>query len=107
MLTGGRKSSGIYVKLGGRTMSMSGYGWHKRPRPPGSIELAEALAPYFETCIALFGAERCMFESNFPVDRAGVSYKVLWNAFKRVVRDYSDSERAALFAGTAEHFYEI
>jgi L-fuconolactonase len=97
----------VHVKLGGRTMSMSGYGWHKRPRPVGSAELAEVLAPYFETSIELFGAERCMFESNFPVDRAGVSYTVLWNAFKRVARGYSDSERAALFAGTAERFYAI
>lgn len=97
----------VRVKLGGRTMSMSGFGWHKRPSPPGSNELAETLAPYFETCIDLFGADRCMFESNFPVDRAGVSYTVLWNAFKRVTRGYSAAERAALFAGTARDFYRI
>ncbi len=99
--------SNVFVKLGGRTMSMAGFGWHKRPRPPGSEELAEALAPYFETCIALFGADRCMFESNFPVDRAGASYTVLWNAFKRVTRGYPAGERAALFAGTARGFYAI
>lgn len=97
----------VSVKLGGRTMSMSGFGWHKRPRPPGSKELAEALAPYFETCIDLFGAGRCMFESNFPVDRGGVSYTVLWNAFKRITDGYSPAERAALFAGTARDFYSI
>jgi predicted TIM-barrel fold metal-dependent hydrolase len=97
----------VSVKLGGRTMSMSGFGWHKRPCPPGSVELAEALAPYFDTCIGLFGAERCMFESNFPVDRAGTSYTVLWNAFKRAARGYSGAERAALFRGTAQRFYGI
>jgi predicted TIM-barrel fold metal-dependent hydrolase len=88
-------------------MSMSGFGWHKRPMPPGSEELAAALAPYFETCIELFGADRCMFESNFPVDRAGVSYTILWNAFKRITRGCSQSERAALLAGTARNFYQI
>jgi predicted TIM-barrel fold metal-dependent hydrolase len=97
----------VSVKLGGRTMSMSGFGWHKRPMPPGSEELAAALAPYFETCIELFGADRCMFESNFPVDRAGVSYTILWNAFKRITRGCSQSERAALLAGTARNFYQI
>ena len=97
----------VSVKLGGRTMSMSGFGWHKLPRPPGSAELAAALAPYFETCIELFGADRCMFESNFPVDRAGVSYTILWNTFKRITRGCSQSERAALLAGTARNFYQI
>jgi len=97
----------VCVKLGGRTMSMSGFGWHKRPAPPTSAELAAALSPYFETCIGLFGADRCMFESNFPVDRAGTSYTVLWNAFKRITRGCSESERTALFKRTAERFYRI
>jgi predicted TIM-barrel fold metal-dependent hydrolase len=97
----------VFVKLGGRTMSMSGFGWHKRPCPPGSAELAETLAPYFDTCIALFGAERCMFESNFPVDRAGTSYTVLWNAFKRATRKYPETQRVELFRGTARRFYGI
>jgi len=97
----------VFVKLGGRTMSMAGFGWHKRPRPPGSEELAEMLAPYFDTCIGLFGAERCMFESNFPVDRAGASYTVLWNAFKRATRERSAAERAKLFGETAQRFYGI
>jgi len=97
----------VFVKLGGRTMSMSGFGWHKRPQPPGSEELAQAVAPYVETCIELFGARRCMFESNFPVDRAGVSYTVLWNAFKRITRACSGDERADLLSGTARRFYGI
>ena len=97
----------VYVKLGGRTMTMSGFGWHKRERPPGSIELAGAMAPYFDTCIDLFGSERCMFESNFPVDRASCSYTVLWNAFKRTSQDRSDSERAALFHDTAARVYRL
>ncbi|NCF62083.1 MAG: amidohydrolase family protein, partial [Gammaproteobacteria bacterium] len=97
----------VSVKLGGLTMSMSGFGWHRRPAPPGSQELAEVMGPYFRTCIEYFGVDRCMFESNFPVDRASCSYTVLWNAFKRLSRDYSDAERSALFHDTAAKVYRL
>jgi len=97
----------LFVKLGGRTMTSSGYKWHKRERPPGSTELAEAMAPYFNSCIDLFGPERCMFESNFPVDKASCSYTVLWNAFKKASQHFSDSERAALFHDTANKVYRL
>ncbi len=97
----------VVVKLGGRTMTMSGFGWHKRADPPGSIELAAAMAPYFETCIEHFGAQRCMFESNFPMDRVSCSYTVLWNAFKRVTRGYTDEERSALLHDTATRVYRL
>ncbi len=97
----------VFVKLGGRTMSMSGFGWHKRAMPPGSVELAAAMAPYYESCIEHFGAERCMFESNFPMDRVSCSYTVLWNAFKRLTAGYSQAERAALFHGTATRVYRL
>ena len=78
----------VYIKLGGRAMTNAGFGWHKREKPPGSVELAQAMAPYFNACIDLFGPGRCMFESNFPVDRASCSYTVLWNAFKRASESY-------------------
>ncbi len=97
----------VTIKLGGRTLTMSGFGWHKLDRPPGSLELADAMAPYFNSCIDLFGPQRCMFESNFPVDRASCSYTVLWNAFKRVSRGFSDTERAALFHDTAARVYRL
>ena len=86
---------------------MAGFGWHKREAPPGSAELAEAIEPYYRTCIEYFGPEHCMFESNFPVDRASCSYTVLWNAFKRLTQGYSASERAALFHDTASRVYRL
>jgi predicted TIM-barrel fold metal-dependent hydrolase len=101
------RSANVVVKLGGRAMSMSGFGWHKRAAPPGSVELAAAMAPYYETCIEHFGAERCMFESNFPMDRVACSYTILWNAFKRVTQDCSQSERRALFHDTATRVYRL
>ena len=106
-LSGLARCGNVYVKLGGRTMSMAGFGWHRRDTPPGSAELADAIGPYFRTCIELFGAERCMFESNFPVDRAGCSYTVLWNAFKRLSANYSTAERASLFRDTAARVYRL
>jgi predicted TIM-barrel fold metal-dependent hydrolase len=97
----------VVVKLGGLTMTMSGFGWHKRDAPPGSIELAEAMGPYYQVCIECFGADRCMFESNFPVDRASCSYTILWNAFKRLTQRYSEGERSALFHDTAARIYRL
>lgn len=97
----------VAVKLGGQTMTSAGFGWHKRPAPPGSEELALALASYFDAAIQLFGPARCMFESNFPMDRASCSYGVLWNAFKRVTHPYGTDERARLLHGTAMDFYRL
>ena len=97
----------VSVKLGGLAMKINGFGWHKRDKPPGSDELADANARYYHYCIEQFGAPRCMFESNFPVDKLSVSYGVLWNAFKKIAQGYSDSERAALFHDTAARVYRL
>jgi L-fuconolactonase len=101
------KCDNVFVKLGGRAMTLSGYGWHRCETPPGSIELAQAMGPYFRSCIEQFGVHRCMFESNFPVDKASCSYTVLWNAFKRASRNFSDFERSALFHDTAVRVYRL
>ncbi|MGB8692170.1 MAG: amidohydrolase family protein [Steroidobacteraceae bacterium] len=97
----------VVVKLGGRTMTMSGFGWHKRPAPPSSIELAQAMGPYYRSCIEFFGAQRCMFESNWPMDSPSCSYTTLWNAFKRLAREYTPAERAALLHDTAVRVYRL
>ena len=62
---------------------------------------------YYLHTIDVFGPERCMFESNFPVDRLSLSYLVLWNAFKKMTYDFSDDERDAMFFGTAARVYRI
>ena len=97
----------VSVKLGGLTMTAAGFGWHKRAAPPGSEELAQAMRPYFDACIEMFGPERCMLESNFPMDRASCSYAILWNAFKRVTARYAPTERASLLRDTAMKFYRL
>jgi predicted TIM-barrel fold metal-dependent hydrolase len=97
----------VLVKLGGLGMIVHGFDFRTRTSPPSSLELSKAWRPYFETCIESFGADRCMFESNFPVDKAQCSYAVLWNAFKRIASGASAGEKAALFHGTAERIYDL
>ncbi len=77
------------------------------PDPPSSREVAEAWRPWLDTCITMFGAERCMFESNFPVQKRWCSYTVVWNAFKRIAAGASADEKCALFAGTAARVYGV
>lgn len=97
----------VVVKLGGVGSARSGYDWHERSTKPSYEELARILKPYFEWCIGKFGADRCMFESNFPVEKLANSYLRIWNAFKKITENYSAAERAALFHDTACRVYRI
>jgi len=97
----------VWVKLGGVGMGILGFGWDKRAVPPGSAELAEAAKPYIMWCIEKFGCRRCMFESNFPVDRDSCSYNILWNSFKRLTRDFSNAEKKDLFYHSAVRAYKL
>ncbi|WP_089943559.1 amidohydrolase family protein [Candidatus Entotheonella palauensis] len=97
----------VVIKLGGMGMPRNGFGWHTRDTPIGSEELAEAMAPFKQYCIEKFGPNRCMFESNFPVDKVSFSYNVMYNAFKRLSKGYSADERAAMFHDTAARVYRV
>ena len=95
----------VVAKLGGLVMAINGFGFHKRERPATSEELAEATRDYHLHMIDCFGVDRCMFESNFPVDKVSCSYNVLWNSFKLLAAGFSASEKAALFHDTAVRVY--
>lgn len=97
----------VVAKLGGLVMPVNGFGWHKEPKPPTSDQLAAITKRYYMHMIEHFGVDRCMFESNFPVDKASCSYAVLWNSFKKMTADFSIQERAALFKDTAERVYSV
>jgi len=97
----------VVVKVGGLVMPVCGFDWHERPMPTTSRELAQSTAPYYLHCIEQFGPDRCMFESNFPVDKIACSYTVLWNAFKRLAHDFSSSDQSALFHDTAARVYQL
>ncbi|MBL22507.1 MAG: amidohydrolase [Rhodospirillaceae bacterium] len=101
------KCENVYAKLGGIQMEVNGYGWHEREKPPTSEELTAATRRWHDHAIEVFGTERCMFESNFPVDKMSCSYGVLWNSFKRIAADYSESEKTALFHDTAVGVYGV
>jgi predicted TIM-barrel fold metal-dependent hydrolase len=97
----------VVVKLGGMMMRLAAYDYGALAMPPSSAELAEHWKPYILTCIELFGAERCLFESNFPVEKMGIGYGEIWNAFKRIADGASEGEKRALFAGTAKRVYRL
>jgi predicted TIM-barrel fold metal-dependent hydrolase len=88
-------------------MNLANFDFTTAKRPPTSEELAKLWYPYIEPCIELFGVQRCMVSSNFPVDKAGFGYRTVWNMFKHVFKGYSESEQSALFSGSAKHVYRI
>ncbi|SHH20728.1 Predicted metal-dependent hydrolase, TIM-barrel fold [Pollutimonas bauzanensis] len=97
----------VFMKIGGFGMPLFGFEFHRLPVPPSSVQIAAAVRPYAETCLELFGAGRCMFESNFPVDKGSFDYSILWNAFKRLAAGASATETASLFHDTAADFYGL
>ena len=97
----------VVVKLGGFGNLISGHDWHQRPAPPDSAELEGVFKPWLLFTIEQFGPDRCMFESNFPVDKESYGYTTVWNAFKRLSKGFSETERAAMFQGTAEKAYRL
>jgi predicted TIM-barrel fold metal-dependent hydrolase len=97
----------VVIKVGGLAMRINGWDFHTKTEPPTSMDLAAAWKPYVDTCIAAFGADRCMFESNFPVDKGSYGYAAYWNACKRLTAEASSAEKTALFSGTAARFYRL
>lgn len=101
------KSPKVNVKLGGLAMVFPGFDSFMSTPATSSEGLAAEWKPYIETCIEAFGPQRCMFESNFPVDLGSCTYDVLWNAFKVLAKGASAQEKADLFAGTARRVYKL
>jgi L-fuconolactonase len=97
----------VVAKLGGLVMPINGFGFHKADRPPSSEAIEAATKDYYLHMIDRFGVDRCMFESNFPVDKASCSYNVLWNSFKRITKGFSDTEKKALYHDTASRVYRV
>ena len=97
----------VVAKLGGLVMPINGFGLHKREQPPTSDELVKLTSDYYRHAMDCFGPSRCMFESNFPVDKQSCSYPVLWNAFKKLAAGFSAAEKADLFHDTAARAYRL
>ena len=97
----------VVVKLGGFAMALNGWDWHHRAEPPTSDEIVRACGHWYAHVIDCFGPSRCMFESNFPVDKESLGYRVLWNAFKKMADSFSEDEKDQLFRGTAQSAYGL
>ena len=97
----------VVAKLGGMAMIDNGYGWDRAERPPTSDEFVAAQGRYYRHMIDCFGPQRCMFESNFPIDRYSLSYRTLWNAFKKIAAEHTPADREAMFSATARRVYRI
>lgn len=97
----------VVAKIGGLAMPDNGFGWEQKQRPPTSDEFAEAQREYYLHTIDCFGPDRCMFESNFPVDRLSLSYHVLYNGLKKIAKDFSQTEKDVMFFGTAARVYRL
>ena len=101
------KCPNVTMKLGGMMIRLAAIDYVKLPAPPSSTEIARLWGPYISTCIELFGPRRCVFESNFPVEKQGASWVTLWNAFKRITAGASPDEKAQLFSGNAQRVYRL
>jgi predicted TIM-barrel fold metal-dependent hydrolase len=101
------RCSNVVAKLGGLAMPDNGFGWHERDVPPSSDEFAETQSRYYLHTIECFGPERCMMESNFPVDKLSLSYHVLWNGLKKIVEGFSEDEKHSMFYRTAASVYRL
>ncbi|GGG52021.1 hypothetical protein GCM10011403_06460 [Pseudohongiella nitratireducens] len=97
----------VYLKLGGLAMPDNGFDWHHQDAPADASQLIREQGKYYLHAIECFGPQRCMFESNFPVDRLSISYRSLWNGYKRLVADFSNADKDALFYGTAANVYRL
>ncbi|MEM9520148.1 MAG: amidohydrolase family protein [Actinomycetota bacterium] len=95
------------AKLGGLAMPDNGFGYHRADRPPSSDDLLFDQRRWYEHTIECFGPDRCMFESNFPVDKLSAPASVVWNMFQKLVAAYADDEQTAMFSGTANRVYRL
>mmetsp|Transcript_15780 Transcript_15780/g.37104 ORF Transcript_15780/g.37104 Transcript_15780/m.37104 type:complete len:428 (-) Transcript_15780:170-1453(-) len=102
-----RASPHVYMKLSGLGMIRTGFRHHELPVPPSSAQLAEEWGPYFRVVLEAFGVERCLFASNFPVDKVSSDYTVMWNAFKLIVKDFSAEDKRLLFSENARKIYRL
>ncbi len=101
------QSPNVVAKLGGLAMPDNGFGWDRRARPASSDELVVAQSRYYQHTIECFGPARCMFESNFPVDKRSLPCGAYWNAMKKIAAGYSADEQDAMFFGTAQRIYRL
>ena len=104
------KCPNVSVKLSGILMPCTGIGhFNEREMPPTSDEVVAQVLPYFQFVIEQFGVDRCMFASNFPVDKVSCSYRVLFNAYKKICNEMglSVEDKKKLFHDNVMKVYKL
>jgi len=66
-----------------------------------------SIRPWIEHCISIFGPQRCMLGSNWPLDRLFSSYDIVLNIYREIISQYSEEEQIAISSATANSFYRI
>lgn len=97
----------VHVKLSGLLMPILGFGFHQRETPPAATEIAEAIGPMLREVLALFGVDRCMFASNFPMDSVSAPLETILDAYFLALADLTPEGLAKVFAGNAARFYDL
>jgi L-fuconolactonase len=97
----------VSVKMGGLLINLGNFDFTTALAPSDSAMLEGSWRPYIEPCVELFGVERCMVSSNFPVEKAVAGYGTIWNVFKRITAGCSGDEKRLLFSDTARRVYRL
>lgn len=97
----------VWMKLSGLLMPICGFGFERRSARPSVDELVATVGPFIDHVIDAFGPERCMFGSNFPVDKPSAPLPTLLQAYRLIVEGLPDEAQNRLFVGTAQEFYRL
>lgn len=96
----------VHAKISGLAMPVLGFGWDDTC-PPSVDEVVDRLGPHVEHALRAFGPERCMFASNFPMDRVSLPWATLYEAYFQLTAHLAPEPRRALFHDNAARFYGL
>jgi len=97
----------LHAKISGLCMPILGWALDQRPRPPSVDEVVDRIGPLVEHALDCFGPRRCLFASNFPMDKVSLPWTTLYAAYAQLVATRSEAERLDLFHDNAARFYGL
>lgn len=99
------KLPNVHVKLSGVGVTRLGLGFERGNA--SSRDIAALAGRHVRECVNIFGPQRCIFGSNYPVDQVVAPYAVLINGYKTILADLSPDERNAIFCSNARRVYRL
>ncbi|CBL46521.1 Conserved hypothetical protein [gamma proteobacterium HdN1] len=97
----------VHIKLSGFFMPVVGFGFEHRTQTPSQQELSDAFTPACRFVLEQFGADRCLFASNFPMDKVSTSLFNLYQLYANSVVDLPYADQRKLFHDNAQRIYRI